>query len=50
MAGQIKCKVEECKHNRDFICHAGSIQVMSSRTKRPTCSDETACHTFAPRT
>jgi len=43
------CKVEECHYNKNFRCHADSIEVLSSGTKRVSTTDHTACNTFKPK-
>ncbi|MDO4581352.1 MAG: DUF1540 domain-containing protein [Bacillota bacterium] len=43
---KIKCKVEECKHNKDCLCDAAEIEVRSSGTLKVCRPDETACETF----
>ena len=42
----IKCEVEECIYNNAMNCHANSINVRSSGTRRVKNPDETACETF----
>ncbi|WP_148133044.1 DUF1540 domain-containing protein [Candidatus Formimonas warabiya] len=47
--GNVKCVVEECKYNKNHLCHAGGIEVRSSGDMSVETSDGTACETFAPR-
>lgn len=42
----IKCKVEECKYNKNQLCHANGIEVRSSGDMVVNTSDGTACDTF----
>jgi len=42
----IKCEVEECIYNNSMNCHANSINVRSSGTRKVKNPDETACETF----
>lgn len=40
------CKCEECHYNKDFMCEASSIDVMSVGNKKVTNADGTFCSTF----
>ena len=46
MSQHIKCEVEECIYNNSMNCHANSINVRSSGTRKVKNPDETACETF----
>ncbi|OWZ83198.1 DUF1540 domain-containing protein [Natranaerobius trueperi] len=47
---QIKCKVEECYYNDNYVCGASSIEVKSSVTNNiVNDTRDTACETFVPK-
>lgn len=43
------CKCEECHYNRNFECHADSIEVKSVGDKKVSSSEGTCCNTFKPK-
>ncbi|ACB84436.1 DUF1540 domain-containing protein [Natranaerobius thermophilus] len=46
----IKCQVEECYYNENYMCGASSIKVRSSVTNNVVNNtDDTACETFVPK-
>lgn len=47
---RIKCLVEECRYNSDYLCDAEQIEVCSCGSEKSVRhSDETACRTFTDR-
>lgn len=44
---QLKCTVQTCVHNKEFLCDLESIQVGGSEAKTAT---ETCCDSFKERT
>ena len=40
---ELKCTVQTCMHNQDFLCRLDSIQVGGSQAKA---SKETCCDSF----
>lgn len=44
----IKCGVEECQYQKNMMCHAKAIEVVSSGDFQVESSDGTACKTFRP--
>ncbi|MCL6559490.1 MAG: DUF1540 domain-containing protein [Firmicutes bacterium] len=49
MSKVMRCMCEECHYNRNFECHADSIEVRSSGDKKVESSGGTCCHTFRPK-
>lgn len=50
MNQKIKCMVEECVYNDNYVCQAEEIEVRSSSKNRVVnSSDGTACETFKPK-
>ena len=43
---ELKCTVQTCMHNQDFLCRLDSIQVGGSQAKA---SKETCCDSFEER-
>ncbi|MGQ9532253.1 MAG: DUF1540 domain-containing protein [Desulfotomaculales bacterium] len=45
----MRCRVEECVHNRNGACRASAIEVRSSGDEKVATSDGTCCETFEMR-
>jgi len=43
---QVKCGVENCKHNMARMCHAGDLEVNAMGDQNAETSDGTCCRTF----
>jgi hypothetical protein len=43
---QVKCSVENCKHNLGRMCHAGDLEVNAMGDQHAQTSDGTCCTTF----
>jgi hypothetical protein len=45
----VRCRVEECVHNRNGACRASAIEVRSSGDEKVATQDGTCCGTFEVR-
>lgn len=47
---QVKCSVENCHYNRNYICNAHALEVSALGDGRADTREGTCCDTFLNRT